>query len=137
MGFSYSVREFYRALEAESLNLGLTKVGVQMGLGLTFARPNSSFWGTIKANVKRGGLEVLVSTVNRKTNMLMLAMGLYLFIPFVVFLAFLTRLQILPDPKQQPLPFLIPGFVYAALFLALLTRWRLEFSLPAEDFRVS
>ncbi len=88
-------------------------------MGLTFARPRSNLWGSVVGRFRRGGLEVLVSTSNRRITTLAVILIFGVMVPYFVLIATLSALRILPDPNREPFLFLVLGFGYAALIIVL------------------
>ncbi len=108
---------FYETLKQQLASEGLRKAGVQMGLGLTFKETKGNALGSVKALPRRGTLEVLISTVNRRASFSMIFLGLILIAPYILVVGVLTKLQIIPDPNLQPIPVLVLIIAYASLFL--------------------
>lgn len=61
---------------------GFVKVGVQMGLGLTFSMLGSTVWGSVKAEARNDTLKVLVSTENRRVASIVTVLVVFLMLPF-------------------------------------------------------
>ncbi len=122
-GLGSDVKVFYDVIEEELGRDSLVKVGTQMGLGPTFAKPGSTLWGGIRVNRRGGNMEVLVSTINRRIAKRAMLLGVGLLVPYFGFLGLLTTLHVLPDPKSQPVPVLALVFGYAVVIIVLGYEW--------------